>query len=59
MGIIKDDFLKEEKAKAEAKQKSKYEEALSKYNTDIDDRPCRRLCARSSPRRCLRTTPWR
>ena len=38
MGIIKDDFLKEEKAKAEAKQKSKYEEALSKYNTDIDDK---------------------
>ena len=40
MGIIKDDFLKEENAKAAAKeqQKSKYEQALEKYNTDIDDK---------------------
>ena len=35
MGTIKDDFLKEEKANE--KQLSKYEQALKKYNTDIDD----------------------
>ena len=36
MGTIKDDFLKEEKANK--KQLSKYEQALKKYNTDIDDK---------------------
>ena len=36
MGTIKDDFLKEEKANE--KQLSKYEQALKKYNTDIDDK---------------------
>lgn len=41
--------------KAEPKT-NKYEEALSKYNTDLDDNEVREAVKKSSPRRCMRTT---
>ena len=40
-----------------APKTSKIEAAFSKYNLNIGDRPCRKLCAPSLPRKCLKTTP--
>lgn len=40
----------------EAPKKSKYEEALDKYNLDIDDNAVREEVKSSSPRRFTRTT---